>query len=152
EPFLILIVFEDAVIQLARLRVGDPVEVNPVEVFEGRELIPIETRATRVLEILPGLHPPLVERSARLPGRDWIDPRVVTVAPEARQVHAMAAIGLDISGKGFEWPEMIVRVDGRHGVEVSLDAFVGWRLARGGKGLLGRVEYGQCETTNQAAL
>ena len=52
----------------------------------------------------------------------------------------MAAIRLDISGKGFKWPEMIVRVDRRHGVEVSLDAFAGWRLASGGEGLRGRVE------------
>src|SRR5262245_1992249 len=120
--------------------------------FKGRELIPIETRAARVLEILPGLPPPLVERPTRFPCREGIDPGVITVAPEARQVHAAAAIRLDISGKGFKWPEMIVCVDRRHGVEVSLDAFAGWGLTSGGEGRRGSVEKGQGETANQAAV
>jgi hypothetical protein len=34
------------------LRVGDRLEVNPVEVLDRPEVIPIETRAACVLEIL----------------------------------------------------------------------------------------------------
>ena len=57
EPALVLVVSEDLIVELAGLYVGDPVEVDAVEVREGRELVAVEAGGPGVVEVVLGLVP-----------------------------------------------------------------------------------------------
>src|SRR5262249_31477792 len=130
KPALIEIVAIDALIELAGLLVVDPVEINAIKVLEGGQLVAVETGGAGVGEVVLGKGPPVIELLTGLPGGDRIDPGVVTVAPEACEIDALAAFGLDQRGQFLERPEVIVRVDGGDAVEMSLDALVGFALPR----------------------
>ena len=54
----------------------------------------------------------------------------VAVAPEAGQVHSLAALGFDQARQPVKRPEVVVSVDGRNRVESGLQAAVGRRVAR----------------------
>src|SRR5439155_9601603 len=66
----------------------------------------------------------------RRPGRQAMDAREIAVAPQAGEVHPLAARGLHVARQAIERPEVVVRVNGRDRVERRLDAAVRSRLPR----------------------
>ena len=65
EPGLILIMGEDLFVERRGLGVGDAVEVDAVEVGEGRKLVAIDAGGAGVVEVVLGLAPPVGERPCR---------------------------------------------------------------------------------------
>src|SRR5262249_24377291 len=92
------------------------------------ELVAVKAGGAGVDKVVLRLGPPVVELTTRLPGRQRMVPGVVAISPQAVQVHALALLGLNEARQLFEWPEVIVCVDGRHRVEGSLDLFVPGRF------------------------
>ena len=136
---LVVIVGEDLGVERRGLLVGDAVEIDAVEVAEGGELIAVEAGCPGVVEVVLGPGPPGRERLARTAGCGPVDLGEVTGSPEAIQGHAPALVGLDQARQAFEGPEVVMRVDGRDGVERGLDSLVGRRgtdvLTRDGPGV-----------------
>jgi hypothetical protein len=59
-----------------------------------------------------------------------MDAGEIAVAPQSSQVHSPTALGLGITGKAVERPEMVVRVDRGNRIKSSLLAVVRGRLSR----------------------
>ena len=125
DPAVVSIVLEDLGVEGFGLPVGDPVEIDAVEITEGGELIAVEARAARVVEVMPGARPPGVERLPGLAGGQRPDLGVIAAPPESEQGHPPAAVGLHQAGKSLERPEVVVGIDRRHGIEPGLDPTVG---------------------------
>jgi hypothetical protein len=128
DPARILVVGEDPGVECGGLLIGDAIEVHAVEVAEGRELVAVETGGPRVVEIVPGPLPPGGERLAGAPGRRRVDLGEVAGSPEAVEGHAPALVGLHQPGQAVEGPEVVVRVDGRDGVDRRPDPLGRGRL------------------------
>ena len=122
DPAHILVVLENPIIEGAGLLVRDPVEIDTVEVLERESLVAIEARRPGRAEIVPGLAPPGIEAHAGRPRCQRVDPGVVAVAPDAPEIHPLAALGLDPAQQTvLEGRQMVVRVDGGDGVKLGLD-------------------------------
>ncbi len=117
DPAIVAVILEDSGVEGLGLLVRDPVEVDAVEVAEGGELVAVEAGGAGVVEVVPGAGPPGVERLAGLPDGQPADLWVIAIPPESKQGHPPAAVGLHQAGEPLERPEVVVRVDGGHGVE-----------------------------------
>jgi hypothetical protein len=68
-----------------------------------------------------------------------VNPREVAAGPNGPERDFLAALGSVPWSDFSEWFQVIVRIDGRHGVDASLDAQIGgalfdvFRHGRGGK-------------------
>src|SRR5262249_35475039 len=111
EPALFQIVAMDAVVELARLSVGDSVEIDAVEILKRGKLIAVEAGGAGVGEIVLGFCPPTPKLLSRLPGSERMVPGVIAVPPQARQVHPSSMLGFHITRQLIERPKMIMRVD-----------------------------------------
>jgi hypothetical protein len=112
QPFLVFVVLEDPGVQVARFLVGDAVEVDPVEIPERGELIPVEARGPDVVEVVLPLGPPLVERAARLPRRDGVVPGEIAVPPQARESRPAASVSTPGACRAAEVVVGVDRGDG----------------------------------------
>ena len=130
EPARVVVVCEDLVIERLGLRIGDRVEVDVVKIGKGGELVAIDAGRAGVVEVVLGLAPPDRERHPGSPGRERMDAGKIAAAPQAGQVHALAARGFQITWQTVEWPKMIVGIDGRDPVEYRLEPAVRRRVAR----------------------
>ena len=123
EPLVVLVVGEDAIVQLPGLLVGDRVEIDSVQIAKRRQQVAIEARGPGVVEIVLAALP--TSRRTTCPsghGDRRLMPGKVAAGKDAVQRHSPAPIGLVLIGNFAERPQMVVRVDGRHGVERGLDA------------------------------
>src|SRR6516162_434702 len=121
EPAAIKVVPPESLVQFLGLLVGDTVKVDAVEVLKRRKHVAIETGGAGVGEIMLGLGPPVCKLAARRPGSQRVDPTIVAAGPDAIERHALAMLGLHISGQPVERPEVVVRVDSWNSIELGLD-------------------------------
>src|SRR5262249_58991569 len=115
----------DAVVELARLSVGDSVEIDAVEILKRGKLIAVEAGGAGVGEIVLGFCPPILKLLSRLPGSERMVPGVIAVPPQARQVHPSSMLGFHITRQLIERPKMIMRVDRGDRIEKRFDFAIG---------------------------